>query len=145
MFPVSEKFVELDKQGAVWVYTIAFALTTMAVESSSTADLPLFVRGAVLEEGGITSTAAEALFTFDGDDQIDLPQGNVTQLVISNPSSGAAYVLGTDYSLDAVNGIITRNTGGSIAASASVGIAYSYSDSIIALASGGNLPTAPTN
>jgi hypothetical protein len=145
MFPQSEKFVERDKQGGVWVYTIAFALTTMAVEPSSIDDLPLFVRGAALEEGGMTSTVVEALFTFDSDDQINLPQGNITQLTISNPTSGTAYAVGTDYSLDAVNGIIIRNSTGSIAAGASVEVAYCYSDTVIALASGGNVPTAPTN
>jgi Gp37 protein len=145
MFPQSEKFVERDKQGAVWIYTIAFALTTMAVEPSSTDASPLFIKGAVLEEGGITSTVVEALFTFDSDGQIDLPQGNVTQLTISNPESGTAYRVGTDYSLDAVNGIICRNPEGSIAGGASVEIAYCYSDTVIALASGGNVPTAPTN
>jgi hypothetical protein len=77
MFPESEKFVERDKQGAVWVYTIAFALTTMAVEPSSAESLPLFVRGAALEEGGMTASVVEGSFTFDSDDQINLPQGEV--------------------------------------------------------------------
>ena len=75
MFPLNEKFVERDKQGGVWVYAIAFALTTVAVEASSADNFPLFIKGIALEEGGLTSTiVGPTLFTFASDDQIFLPR-----------------------------------------------------------------------
>jgi Gp37 protein len=146
MFPLSEKFVERDKQGAVWIYAISFALKTVAVEASSANDFPLFVKGIALEEGGLTSTTVgPTLLTFDSDDQIFLSSSNITQLRISDPATGTEYIAGTDYSVDPVSGTIDRDSGGSIPAGATVNVAYTYSDSINAIATGSEAPTAPTN
>lgn len=146
MFPLNEKFVERDKQGAVWIYAISFALRTVAVEDSSTNNFPLFVKGIALEEGGLTSTSVgPTLFTFDGGDQIFLSSGNITQLRISDPATGTEYIAGTDYGVDSVSGTVDRDSGGSIPAGAIVNVAYTYSDTISATAAGGDAPTAPTN
>src|SRR5215469_17033082 len=76
IFPLNEKFVERDKQGAVWIYAISFGLKTVAVEASSTNNFPLLVKGIALEEGGLTSTSVgPTLFSFDSDDQISLSSG----------------------------------------------------------------------
>ncbi len=49
--------------------------------------------------------------------------------------------LGTDYSLDAVNGIITALAGGAISAGETVQIGYTFADQVIAAAG----DTVPTN
>jgi hypothetical protein len=64
---------------------------------------------------------------------------------VTNASSGAAYTAGVDYTLDALNGIITRLASGTIPANATVNVAFSYADVVTAIFPGGNAPTAPTN
>jgi len=146
MYPQRERFVGRDKQGAVWVYAIRFGLTTAAVEPSSPDNFPLFVKGVAQERGGLTAVSvAPAPYTFNANGQIQLPCGNVSQAAVSNPVSGAAYTAGADYSVDTVNGIITLNPSGAIAAGATVDVAYSYAETVTAAAGGGNAPTAPTN
>ena len=108
--------------------------------------VPLLSKATFNEAGGVTSTAAPtAPMTFNGLGNIVLGQQNVSAVVVSNTSSGAVYVLGTDYTLDAVNGIITRLASGGIAPGATVNVSYTYADVVTALASGANQPTAPTN
>ncbi|HUY28612.1 MAG TPA: Gp37 family protein [Candidatus Binataceae bacterium] len=132
IYPRAERFVERDKQGGVWVYMISFALATVAVEPSSTENYPLLIRGVAMEEGGQTQvTLAPAAFTFNSAGQILLPNGNLSAVVVT-ALDGAVLVQGTDYSLDAVNGIVTALAGGAIAAGATVGIAYSYADYVTA-------------
>ena len=146
MAPSRERFIERDKQGAVWIYEIAFALTTTAVEASSPVTYPLFTRGIAQESGGLTTTsAAAASYTFNSSDQIALPAGNVIAATVINPATGSTYVSGIDYALDTVNGIITRSAAGAIAAGSTVNVAYSFAESATAIASGGEAPTAPTN
>lgn len=146
MHPIRERFVERDKQGAVWVYAIIFGLTTAAVEPSSADNFPLFVKGIAQEQGGLSAISlAPAPNTFDTNGQIHLPHGNVSRIALSDPVSGAAYAAGADYSLDTVNGIITRNPNGAIAAGATVDAAYTYAETATATADGGNAPIAPTN
>ncbi|HXZ87645.1 MAG TPA: Gp37 family protein [Candidatus Binataceae bacterium] len=146
MYPLRERFAGRDKQGAVWVYAIRFGLTTAAVEPSSADNFPLFVKGIAQEQSGLTAISlAPAPYTFNTNGQIQLPQGNVSEVALTDPASGIAYKAGTDYSVDAVNGIITRNPSGAIAAGATVDAAYTYAETATAAAGGGNAPTAPTN
>jgi hypothetical protein len=146
MYPLSEQFVERDKQGGVWVYAILFALTTAAVEPSNVDLFPRFVKGIAQEQGGLTTISrAAAPYAFPANDQIQLANGNVSQIVLSNPVTGRLYVLGIDYILDSVNGIVTRTPSGAIAAGASVNVAYTDAETVTVLASGGSAPLAPTN
>ena len=140
-YPRAERFVERDKQGGVWIYLITFALSTMAVEPSSTDSYPLFVRGVAMEEGGQSQiTLAPAPFMFDAAGTIQLPNGNVTAVVVT-AAGGATLTAGTDYSLDAVNGVITALAGGAAAAGDTVQVGYTYADYAIAAAG----ETSPTN
>ncbi len=144
--PVNERFVERDKQGGVWVYESIFSLTTTAVEASVPDRYPLFVQGIALEQGGETSAIAQsAHYTFNSVDQIELAQGNIQNLTVKGLSGSPVYALNSDYSLDVIAGVVTRIPGGAIPAGAEVAIAYSYSDVVTALATGGAIPTAPTN
>jgi hypothetical protein len=146
MAPSRERFIERDKQGAAWIYEISFTLTTAAVEASSTPAYPLFTRGVALESGGLSTTSAAAQpYTFNSSSQIALPAGNIIAATVTNPATGTAYLSGPDYTLDAVNGIITRASSGAIAAGATVNVAYSFAETAAVVASGGESPTAPTN
>ncbi len=146
MYPLREQFLGRDPQGGVWTWKTTYALETMALEASTQDNFPLFIKGTALEEGGQTVTAAaQAVYTFNAQDLIQLPAGNVTSLVVTPAGGGNPYLAGTDYTLDAVNGVITRVAGGAIAAGAAVNVAYTYADTVTAVASGTSSPTAPTN
>jgi hypothetical protein len=146
MFPLREQFLGRDPQGGVWTWSALYALETMALEVSTQETFPIFVKGLALEEGGQTITAsAQTAYTFNAQDAIQLPLGNVANLVVIPAGGGNPYFAGTDYTLDAVNGIIARVAGGAIAPGATVNVAYSYSDTVTALAGGSPYPTAPTN
>jgi Gp37 protein len=141
MYPVRERFVERDKQGGVWIYGIAFALTTAAVEPSTAENFPLFIKGVAQEQGGLTTISlAPAPYTFDANDQIRLPHGNVVAVTVTDPTSGTNYANGADYTLDTVNGVIHRVTTGPVAAGASVNVAYSYAETVVAAAGAGTAP-----
>jgi hypothetical protein len=141
MRPVREKFIERDRRGGVWIYTITFGLSTVAVEPSSAQNFPLFVKGVALDRSGNTTvTVGATAYTFDAQGQIALPNGNVLSLTVSAVGGGQQYAEGVDYTLDAVNGIITWLSTGSIASGATVDVAYSYSESAIAQ-SGQSAPT----
>jgi hypothetical protein len=141
IYPRAEKFVERDQQGGVWIYLITFALSTVAVEPSSPQTFPLFIRGVAMEEGGQSEiTLAPAPFTFNPAGTIQLPNGNLSAVLVSAPG-GAVLTLGTDYSLDPVNGVITALAGGAAAAGETVLVGYTYADQAIA-AAGESSPAA---
>ena len=131
---VREKFVERDADGGVWIYLLTVRLSTMALEASTTDDFPLFVKGVALDRAGesiVTVGATE--FTFSTRDQIQLPNLNIVAISVTT-LGGAVLLSGTDYTLDGVNGIVTRLSSGGIASEASVNIAWSYADAVVASA-----------
>jgi hypothetical protein len=135
-----------DPQGGVWTWSALYALETMALEAATLDNFPLFIKGTALEEGGQTvSVAAPAAYTFNAQNLIQLPVGNIAKLVVTPTGGGNPYLAGIDYTLDAVNGIITLAAGGAIAPDATVEVSYSYSDTVTAVAGGSSSPTAPTN
>lgn len=141
MFPLREGFVERDSQSGTWTYAITFALVTVAVESALAPAFPLFLKGIAAERSGQTTvTAGAAPYTFNAQDQIQLPDGNVVAIAV-NSLSGAAYANGTDFTLDAANGIVARLSSGGIASGATVNVAYSYGEVAVA-APGQSAPTA---
>jgi Gp37 protein len=146
LFPLREQFLGRDPQGGVWTWSTLYALETMALEASTQDNFPIFIKGLALEEGRQTLAAvAQTAYTFDAQDLIRLPAGNIASLVITPVGGGDPYLTGTDYSVDAANGIIARTAAGAIAAEATVEVIYSYSDTVTALAGGSESPTAPSN
>ena len=73
--------------------------------------------------GAADENVAEADYSLTGD-TLDLPDGDVSNVVVKNSAGVTTYALGTDYSLDAATGTITRIAGGSIAAGADLKVAY---------------------
>jgi Gp37 protein len=146
MYPLREQFLGRDPQGGLWAWSAVYALETMALEASTQDNFPLFIKGTALEDGGQTvKVALQAVYTFNEQNLIRLPVGNVSNLVVTAAGGGNPYLVGTDYTLDAVNGIITRLASGTIAAGATVNAAYIYADTVTAVAGGSSSPTAPTN
>jgi Gp37 protein len=143
-FPTKDQFIGYRE--GYWAYAAMYAFETTAMQNWTDPELPNLATATFNETGGVTSKAVPtAPLTFNGLGNIVLGQQNVSAVVVSNTSSGAVYVLGTDYTLDAVNGIITRLASGSIPAGATVNVSYTYADVVTAIASGANQPTAPTN
>lgn len=145
-YPLRERFIKRDKQGGVWIYAISFELRTAAVEASVTENYPLLTTATTQEQGGITTISlAPVLFQFGSSGQIQLPNTNLSELIVTNPANGTPYNPGSDYTLDSVNGIIGRTSSGAIAPNAFVDIAYTYAEIVTAIANSGGAPTAPTN
>jgi hypothetical protein len=133
IYPLHERFLERDKQGGVWIYAITFALKTMAVEPSVIENYPPFILGIAQEEGGITTvSAAPALFSFNAAGEVQLPNGNIRALEILNPSTGASYSPTVDYTVNTVTGLISVNSGGSLAPGTPVTIGYGFAETVIA-------------
>jgi len=147
MKPLRERFIDRDKQGGVWVYEMVFATRTVAVENFQPPTFPLFIHGTALEEGGVTTMqVGVALLTFSGNPgTISLPQGNLSAVMVKNQALTTTYTEGADYSVDYVNGVITRIASGAIASNATVAASYGYSEVVTVLASGGSVPFAPNN
>jgi phage tail sheath protein FI len=70
------------------------------------------------------TAVALADHTFDADELITLADQGVRAVIVKNGAGTVTYVLNTDYSLDAVTGVITRKVGGAIAAGATVKVGY---------------------
>ena len=146
LFPLREQFLGRDPQGGVWTWSALYALETMALEASTQDNFPLFIKGVAMEEGGQTArVATQAAYTFNSQGVIQLPVVNVANLVITPAGGGNPYLAGTDYTLDAVNGIITQAAGGAIPSGATVNVVYTYSETVTAVAGSSSSPTAPTN
>jgi hypothetical protein len=129
----------------VWVYEMIFATRSVAVEAFSAPSFPLFRKGTAQEGGGVTTIQVEASAYVFLTDSIALNFGNVSAVIVKSQDLNITYAQGTDYSLDAVDGIVTRIASGGIEPSATVIIGHAHSDIVTALASGGNAPFAPNN
>ncbi|HEY6394495.1 MAG TPA: Gp37 family protein [Candidatus Binataceae bacterium] len=138
--PTRERFVERDKQGGIWIYAIVFALSTIAIEQRDPDAFPIFVKGIAMEEGGETSiTVGASAYTFDSSGEVHLSHANVFGVSVIGPNQ-LPLRPGTDFSIDAVNGIIAALAGGAVTPGETVQISYSYCDAVIAQA-GQNTPS----
>ncbi|NTU68928.1 MAG: phage tail sheath family protein [Chlorobiaceae bacterium] len=81
----------------------------------------------------VTAVLAEAK-TFGADDKITLAHPQVSSVVVKSGDGNTTYVVNTHYTVDAANGVITRVSGGTIAAGAAVKVDYSWTDTSKVLA-----------
>lgn len=102
-------------------YSIPSALDAIFAHGSATV-----VVCNVFDPATHKTTQAETAKSFVGD-VLTLGHEGITNLVLKHSSGAPTYVAGTDYTLDAVNGIITRK-GTTIASGANVLVAYTYAD-----------------
>lgn len=134
----------VKQHAGVFHYEARYSHRTVVIQTDPDVAYPTANRIRFLEEGGQTTQAVPAAdFTFDPDGVITLPFPNVS--LVSVAAGGALYVPGTDYVLDAVNGVITLVPGGSLQPGDTVAVSFSYSDVVTAISGGGSAPTAPTN
>jgi Bacteriophage tail sheath protein len=76
-----------------------------------------------------TASVSGELHTFAGSSgTIQLGHGNVVSanVTVTSDPAGTTYVQGTDYSVNAVTGLISRLTGGAIGAAQEVSVNYNY-------------------
>jgi hypothetical protein len=141
MWPKRIRFVDRDEQGGVFYYALTMALKTWWVEQSTVDNYPTLAQVTVLETGGQTTVPVPAAdYTFNSSDLIQLPNQNVSSVIVQSRDGANTYFAGTDYSLDPVNGLITRLGGnGVIPVGATVRIAYGWSEVVTAM------PYAPTD
>lgn len=88
----------------------------------------------VLDPAIHKSNVADQVRTFGTNDRLQLSQGALQTLTLKPNAAGDPYVLGTDYSVDMVTGIVTRMAGGSIAAGATIKADFSHADASLVTA-----------
>ena len=76
----------------------------------------------------IPSLGTVQLERVSGSTPTGVKAGGLTSVSVTNVGGGTTYVLDTDYSLDAVNGTVTRLATGSIPQGASIEATYAYAD-----------------
>jgi Gp37 protein len=148
MYPVSEEHEGKDKEGGVYYYNAIYRHVTMALEQDTEPNHPILVKAQAFEEGGQTTINVPiAPFTFSGPapGAIQLPQINLSNVVVFKNDMSIEYSATTDYVADPVAGTVTRVAGGNIGANATVQIGFSYADSVTSIASGGAAPEQPSN
>src|SRR5713226_8255106 len=107
-------------------YTIPYALAAIQAQGAGQA----IVVNVFDPTRHFTAIAATA-FTFNAQNGINLGHMGVSNVVVTSNPAGTTYIAGTDYTLDAVNGVIgivSAGAGGHITAGASVLIAFNYAD-----------------
>jgi phage tail sheath protein FI len=107
-------------------YTIPYALAAIQAQGAGQA----IVVNVFDPNRHFTAIAATA-FSFSSQGFINLGHMGVSNVVVTSNPAGTTYVVGTDYTLDSVNGVIASvpaGSGGHIAAGASVLIAFKYAD-----------------
>jgi hypothetical protein len=129
---VRERFVKRDSEGAVWYYEAEFAHRCVIIENDVQPNYPTFSRLTSLERGGVTTVdVPDAAYTFDANGAISLPHGNVSNVVVSDPATGAAYDAGLDYLLDYIAGTLSTVEGGVLTAGDTVNVSYSHAEILI--------------
>ena len=107
-------------------YTIPYALAAIQNQGAGQA----IVVNVFDPTRHFTAVAATA-FPFNAQGAINLGHMGVSNVVVTSDPAGTTYVAGTDYTLDPVNGVITlipTGSGGHIASSATVLVAFNYAD-----------------
>jgi hypothetical protein len=148
MYPASDEHEGKDKQGGVYYYNAFYRHVTMALEQSTEPNHPLLVKAQAFEEGAQTTIQVPvAPFAFSGNPPgaIQLPQINISNVVVLSNDLSTDYLAGTDYTVDPVAGVVARIATGAIGAGATVQIGFSYADSVTAVAGGGSAPLQPSN
>ncbi len=106
-------------------YTIPYALAAIQEQGAGQA----IVVNVFDPTRHYTAIAAQAMsFPASGAQVLNLAHMGVSSVVVKNQAGSTTYVLGTDYSLDAVNGVITALAGGALTAGEAVSVSFNYAD-----------------
>jgi hypothetical protein len=148
MYPSNENFEAIDQQGGVYYFNARYRHVTMALEQDIAPNHPVLVKAQAFEKGAQTTIEVPvAPFTFSAaaPGAIQLPQINISNVVVLSNDLSTEYAAGTDYSVDPVAGVVARIATGAIGGGATVQIGFNYADSVTSLASGGSAPLQPNN
>jgi phage tail sheath protein FI len=104
-------------------YSIPYALAAIQAQGAGQAIVVNVFDPAV----HFTAIGATA-FTFNDEGAINLGHMGVSNVVLTSSPAGTTYSITTDYTVDAINGVIRKASGGTIAAGATVLIAFKYAD-----------------
>jgi hypothetical protein len=124
-------FYDVDTNVNIWAGMVAFLATSGAgatvatTAASGTVPIGTFWKDAALS---YMRTNIES-GTFSAANIVTLSKGNVVgtgYIKVTNSAGTVVYTQGTDYTVNTVNGVVTRLAGGTIAALATVLIWYSY-------------------
>ena len=109
-------------------YTIPQALAAIRDQQSDNAGYGAVIVVNAFDPAIHKTALPEAAKTFDSNGLISLGHNGITGLTVKSADGTTSYAAGTDYTLDAVKGTITRLATGTIAAAATVKVACSYAD-----------------
>ncbi|HVA80970.1 MAG TPA: phage tail sheath subtilisin-like domain-containing protein [Candidatus Binataceae bacterium] len=106
-------------------YSIPYALAAIQAQGAGQA---IVIN--VFDPGRHTTaiTAQPLSFPASGVQALNLGHMGVSNVIVKNQAGTTTYVSGTDYSLDAVNGVITALTGGALTAGEAVSVSFNYAD-----------------
>lgn len=88
----------------------------------------------VLDPAVHKSSIADQARTFGDNDRLQLGHGALQTLTLKPAAEGAPYVVGADYLVDKVTGLVTRVVGGAISAGASIKADYTHADASLVTA-----------
>lgn len=124
------KHAKNDSEPGVWYYNFRFTHRCVAVNQLPDVERPVWQRTTFLEGNDLTSVPVTAReMEFDQTGAIQLPHGNVTDVVVSN-DQGDPYAQDTDYTVDRTNGLILAVVDGALAAGSTVRVAYTYAEAV---------------
>jgi phage tail sheath protein FI len=106
-------------------YTIPYALAAIAAQGAGQA-IVVNVFDPARHFTAVTSQAMS--FPASGPQVLNLGHMGVSGVVVKNQAGTTTYVAGTDYTLDAVNGIVTAKQGGAITAGEATTVSFNYAD-----------------
>ena len=108
-------------------YTIPYALAAIQAQGAGQAIVVNVFNPAVH-----VSTVPPTPYTFAtsgaGAGQVKLGHMGVSQVVITSDPAGTTYTLNSDYTVDAVNGVVALSAGGRITPGATVLVSFDYAD-----------------
>ncbi|MHB8382574.1 MAG: phage tail sheath family protein [Candidatus Binataceae bacterium] len=106
-------------------YTIPYALAAIQAQGAGQA-IVINVFDSTVH---FTALAAQAMsFPASGPQVLNVGHMGVNSVVIKNQAGSTTYTPGTDYSLDAVNGVITAIPGGALTVGEAVSVSFNYAD-----------------
>jgi hypothetical protein len=128
-YAYNRPFYPVDQNATIYAGMVAFLAESGGVVVATTAASGTVPIGTFWKDHANTYVRSTLeTGTFDANDQVLLSKGNVfesTRVKVTNAAGTTVYTQGVDYSVNIVNGIVTR-LAGAIAAGAAVVVWYNY-------------------
>jgi Bacteriophage tail sheath protein len=106
-------------------YTIPYALAAIQAQGAGQS-IVINVFNPYLH---CTAIAAQAMaLPASGPQVFNLGHMGVWNVTIKNSAGSTTYINGTDYTLDAINGVVAQKTGGGIAVGEALSVSFNYAD-----------------